>query len=414
MRVPASAGGNGAARFLRIARLVQPRADSSDERRGPAAEPAQVRLHVPVSTILRLLVAAVCVWALLKLIPSLLLLIFSLVLAVTLWPIVDRLERRGLSRSLSVALVAFALVGVLALFVMLVLPPLATQSVELATHIGAYGRNVQAHLNPDHPILARLMAEVFDLPSSPEVARSLKRPLAWGQMFVEASLAVVLVLALAFYLLLDGKRTYAWLLAYVPRRHRQKMAETVPAVSDVVMAYVQGQLLTSVLYGAFAFAVLTFLHVPSAAPLAVLAAICDVLPILGVFLSTIPAAIFALTVSPFAAAAVVALYLLYHALENYVIIPRVYGRRLRLSPLVVLIALIVGGSLYGVLGAVLILPLFAAYPIIEKIWLGDYLSDEVVADHAELEVAADSGEDRVVEAVLQGEEHPSERVAASQ
>lgn len=366
---------------------------------------------MPVSTILKLLVAAVCVWALLKLIPSLILLSVSLILAVTLWPLVDRMERRGLSRSLAVAIVGLGIVGVLAVFVMLVLPPLATQTVAAVQNIGAYRRNVQAHLNPDHPLLARVMSEVFDIPSSPEVADSLKRPLAWGQMLVEWSLASVLVLALSLYLLLDGKRTYAWLLAYVPRRHRQKMAETVPAVSEVVMAYVQGQLLTSLLAGLFAFAVLTFLHVPSALPLAVLAAFCDVLPILGVFVSTVPAALFALAVSPVAAAAVVALYLLYHALENYLIIPRVYGRRLRVSPLVVLIALIVGGSLYGVLGAVLILPLFAAYPIIEKIWLGEYLSDEVVADHAELAEAAATGEDRAIDAVLQGEEHASERAA---
>jgi predicted PurR-regulated permease PerM len=371
----------------------------------------EVRLDVPVSTILKLVVAAVCIWALLKLVPSLILLSVSLILAVTLWPVADRMERRGLSRSLAVAIVGLGIVGVLAVFVMLVLPPLATQTIAAVQNIGAYRRNVQAHLNPDHPLLARVMSEVFDIPSSPEVADSLKRPLAWGQMLLEWSLASVLVLALSLYLLLDGKRTYAWLLAYVPRRHRQKMAETVPAVSEVVMAYVQGQLLTSLLAGLFAFAVLTFLHVPSALPLAVLAAICDVLPILGVFVSTVPAALFALAVSPVAAAAVVALYLLYHALENYLIIPRVYGRRLRVSPLVVLIALIVGGSLYGVLGAVLILPLFAAYPIIEKIWLGEYLSDEVVADHAELAEAAATGEDRAIDAVLQGEEHASERAA---
>jgi len=373
--------------------------------------PTEVRLDVPVSTILKLVIAAVCIWALLKLVPSLILLSVSLILAVTLWPLADRMERRGLSRSLAVAIVGLGIVGVLAAFVMLVLPPLATQTIAAVQNIGAYRRNVQAHLNPDHPLLARVMSEVFDIPSSPEVADSLKRPLAWGQMLLEWSLASVLVLALSLYLLLDGKRTYAWLLAYVPRRHRQKMAETVPAVSEVVMAYVQGQLLTSLLAGLFAFAVLTFLHVPSALPLAVLAAICDVLPILGVFVSTVPAALFALAVSPVAAAAVVALYLLYHALENYLIIPRVYGRRLRVSPLVVLIALIVGGSLYGVLGAVLILPLFAAYPIIEKIWLGEYLSDEVVADHAELAEAAASGEDRAIDAVLQGEEHASERAA---
>ena len=370
---------------------------------------SDVRLHVPISTILKVLIAAVCVWTLLRLVPSLLLLLVALVLAVTLAPLVERLERRGLSRSLSVGLVACAMIAVVAVFVFLVLPPLAGQTIQLAANLGEYRRSVQTRLNPDHPVLAKLMAEIFDIPSSPEVAHSLKRPLAWGQMVLEGSLAAVLVLVLSLYLLLDGKRTYAWLLAYVPRRHRPKMAETVPEVSEVVMAYVQGQLLTSLLYGSFAFVVLTALRVPSALPLAVLAAICDVLPILGVFISTIPAAFFALTVSPFAAAAVVALYLLYHALENYVIIPRVYGRRLRLSPLVVLIALIVGGSLYGVLGAVLILPLFAAYPIIEKIWLSDYLSDEVVADHAELAEAAATGEDRAIDAVLQGEEHPSER-----
>jgi predicted PurR-regulated permease PerM len=368
-----------------------------------------VRIHVPVSTILKVLIAAACLWALLRLIPSLIVLFVALVLAITLWPIVERLERRGLSRSLAVGLVASGMIAVIALFLFLVLPPLATQTIELAANLGAYRRKVQAHLNPDHPLFAKLMAEIFDLPSSPEVAHTLRRPLAWGQVVLESSLAAILVLVLSVYLLLDGKRTYAWLLAYVPRRHRQKMSETVPAVSDVVMAYVQGQLLTSLLYGSFAFVVLTVLRVPSALPLAVLAAVCDVLPILGIFVSTIPAAFFALTVSPVAAAAVVLLYLLYHALENYVIVPRVYGRRLRLSPLVVLIALIVGGSLYGVLGAVLSLPIFAAYPIIEKIWLADYLSDEVVADHAELAEASATGEDRAIDAVLQGEEHPSER-----
>jgi predicted PurR-regulated permease PerM len=256
------------------------------------------------------------------------------------------------------------------------------------------------------------MAEIFDLPSSPEVADSVKRPLVWGQLAIGAVLGGVLAIVLALYLLLDGKRSYAWLLAYVPRHHRKKMAQTVPTVFEVVMAYVQGQLLTSLLCGLFAFGTLTVLDVPSALPLAVLAAICDVVPILGIFISTIPAAIFALTVSPFTAAAVVGLYLLYHVLEDYVIIPRVYGRRLRLSLLVVLIALIVGGSLYGILGAILVLPLFAAYPIIEKIWLHEYLSDEVVADHTVLEQASESGGDRAVKAVLQGKEHPAERAAA--
>lgn len=85
--------------------------------------------------------------------------------------------------------------------------------------------------------------------------------------------------------------------------------------------------------------------------------------------STVPAVLLAMTVSPVAAGAILVLYVLYHVLENYVLIPRIYGRRLRLSGLAVLVTLIIGGSLYGILGAVLVLPIVAAYPIVERIWL---------------------------------------------
>ena len=119
----------------------------------------------------------------------------------------------------------------------------------------------------------------------------------------------------------------------------------------------------------------------------------------------IPAVLLAMTVSPAAAGAVLVLYLLYSALETYVILPKVYGDRLRLSTLAVLLALIIGGALGGIMGAILVLPFVAAYPIIERVWLHEYLSDEVLKDHTALERAAETGSDAVVDAVLKGEEH---------
>ena len=373
----------------------------------PAAAP--IELRVPIATIVKVLVTAAVVWSVLKLLPSLFLLLFAILLALTLSPAVERLERRGFSRGIAVVLIATAMLLVFAAIAAFVLPPLVSQTVDVVQKLPTYKTHVEQRLGPDHPLLARLIVQVLELPTLPEVARSLKRPLAWGQMAVEGLVAGGLVLVLTLYLLVDGKRTYAWLLAYVPRRHRRKMALTVPEMSDVVLAYMQGQLLTSVLAGLWALGVLAAFHVPAAVPLAVLAAICDVLPIVGLVVSIVPAVLFALTVSPGAAIAVFGLYLAYHAIENYVLIPRVYGKRLRLSTLVVLIALVFGGSLYGVLGAILALPLFAAYPIVEKIWLHDYLSDEVVADHHVLQAAAEDGSDRAVDAVLRGERHAAER-----
>ena len=71
-----------------------------------------------------------------------------------------------------------------------------------------------------------------------------------------------------------------------------------------------------------------------------------------------------------------------------------------------LLALIVGGTIQGILGAVLVLPLVAAYPIIERIWLRDVLAPEVLRDHEALAEAVETGNEQAIDAVLSGQEHP--------
>lgn len=145
-----------------------------------------------------------------------------------------------------------------------------------------------------------------------------------------------------------------------------------------------GQVITSVLCAAYAFGVLIALHVPSAALLAVLAGIFDVLPLIGFFLFAIPAVAMAFTVSPTTAALVAGLYAAYHLIENYFIVPKVYGDRLRISNLTVLIACLAGGLVGGVVGVILVLPMVASYPILERIWLQPYLERGTVQKHARL------------------------------
>ncbi len=363
-----------------------------------------VTLRIPVTTILKVVVALALGWALVKLVPTLILVWISMLVAVALAPLVARLERRGVSHGAAVAIVAAGTILVLALFVVVVFPPLASETLRVATHLPAFRRSVDQRLT-DWPVLSKIVDQIFELPSSPEIAKSLKRPLAWGRLAVELVVAAVLGLFLSFYWLLEGKRAYAWGLAYLPRRHRPKATRTMPEIADVVVAYMQGQLIASSLCGAYTFAVLTVLGVPAAVTLALLAAACDALPVLGVLVSSVPAVLLALTVSPFVAGAVLALYLLYHALENSVILPRVYGRRLRLSTLAVLIGLLVGIALAGVLGPILVLPLFAAYPIVEKVWLEEYLGRRTTAEHAALADAPSGESEDTIDAILEGRSH---------
>jgi len=386
---------------------VKPRNSSIDT---PEPERQKAELRIPATTILKVIAAIGLAWAAVRILPEIFLLLLALLLALALAPAVRRLERRGLSRKLAVALVGFLILAVVGGVLVFVVPSLGSQITTLAQNYPLYRARVERRVSADYPDLARLALQIMDLPSSPEVAASLKRPLAWGRVAVTGVVGAAVLFVLVLYLLLDGKRVYAWLLAYVPRRHRSKMAQTLPEISDVVMAYVQGQFLISTLYGVFTLGVLAVLRVPAALPLALLAAICDVVPVLGVLVSMTPAALLAMTVSPFAGFAVAALYLLYHLLENSVIIPRVYGRRLRLSSLAVFVTLVLGVSLFGVAGVIL-LPIVAAYPAIERVWLAEHLSDEVIADHSALENAPESRAERVVQKVLNGEHQraPEER-----
>jgi predicted PurR-regulated permease PerM len=285
------------------------------------------------------------------------------------------------------------------------MPPLVEEIRQFMQNLPFLRHDMERKLAA-YPFLSRVVNQVLMLPESPGVIRWMRQPLAWGKLAVGMVTAIVLVLILTLYLLLDGKRLYAWLLAYVPRKHRRRMAEMAPEVSEVVRGYVQGQILTSVLCAVFTYAALRVLDVPAALPLALLAGVTDVIPVLGMIISIVPAVLLGLTVSPLTAGAVLVFYLLYNALETYVILPRVYGKRLRLSTLAVLLALIIGGALGGIMGAILILPLVAAYPIIERVWLHAYLSEDVLQDHARLEEAAESGSERAVDAVLKGERHP--------
>lgn len=377
----------------------------------PEEPPRRVKIVIPFATIARLLVAALVVWVVLKLWLLFLVLLVAVLIAVTLHPVVAWLQRRGLSRGLAVAVVGVTLLAIILSFAVFVLPPLVAQLIRLAENFPAYRERIERHIPSDQPFLKEIAGEVFDLPSSPGIRAWLGQPLLWGKIAVGVIGLTFFLYVLTVYLLLDGKRVYAWLLAYVPRRFRKRMADTVPEVSDVVFAYVGGQLLTSIITTMVTFGILVGFGVPGAVPLALLAGIADVIPIVGVIISTAPAVLMALTVSPVAGVGVLLLYILYHIVESYVLVPRIYGRRLQLSTLAVLLALIVGGTLQGIVGAFLILPLVAAYPIIERIWLHDYLSSEVIHDHTALERAAESGSDHAVDRVLQGQRHQDERTS---
>ncbi len=365
-----------------------------------------------MATILKVIGSGLGLWAVFLLWPEFLMFLLSVLMAVTLHPAVRWMEGRRIGRGLSVVIIATFAVGVLAVFVAFILPPLTAQVTHLLANLPEFRARILSKIPARYPMVQKAIHELFNSSSSPKVTSTFDRWVVWGRSAVSGLVLAVVVLVLALYLLLHGRSLYAWILAFIPRTYREKLAVTMHEVSDVVHAYVSGQLLAALLFAIFTAVLLTILGVPAVAPLAVIAGVCDVIPVLGILLATIPAVVLALAVSPGAAVTVLVAYVAYHLFETYLLLPRIYGNKLKISSLAVLLAILVGGKLQGILGVVLVLPLVAAYPIVERHWLRGYLADRVLTDHKALAKAAETGSEVAIDTVLHGEKHASEKASA--
>src|SRR5581483_5160708 len=185
--------------------------------------------------------------------------------------------------------------------------------------------------------------------------------LAFGQRTIEIVAYLASTVFLALYVMLDRDRLRGWLFAIVPREDHIRVSRVLIGLERIVGGYVRGQVITSALMAAFTFVVLLVLRVPNALLLALVAGVADVLPYVGAILACGPAVIAALSSRGPNIALIVGIVLAaYQEFESRIIIPRVYGRVLRLPAATVLLALLVGGKLLGILGAILALPFAAA------------------------------------------------------
>lgn len=348
----------------------------------PDMTPPRRRLEIvlPTVTILKVFAALLIAYALYVLWPMVLLVFLALFLAVTLHSFVERLCAKGLKRWLSLTIVIGGMGIALGVGLALLVPAMINQVAGFSQHIPQMREDALNQLPADGWV--RLNIEhLLDNVSWAETQAWLGSFISAGGIAVGGLSQTALVLVIALYLLIDGGKTYEWLLAFFSPFQRRKLRNTSKEISKVIFGYVSGQVITSVLVMIFTFIVLGVLRVPGALTLASLAGLLDILPILGFIISTVPAVLLALTVSPRTAVIVLSLYLLFHVFENYFIVPRVYGKSLRMSTLTVLLGLLAGALLAGIPGSLAALPVIASYAAIERIWLKPYLRDGVSEKH---------------------------------
>ena len=348
----------------------------------PASEPVEGRLvlHIPWITFFKIGVAVLVAGAVYLLWPLLLLVFLALFLAVTLHAFVEWLEKKGVRRWASLTIVLTGLLVVLTVTIALILPLLIEQVASFAKNLPTLYEQAMSQL-PVNPQIRDGVVSFMASAKWEELGEWMGRFLSAGGIALSGLSQMILLLIIAIYMLIDGKKSYDWFLAFFSPLKRAKLRLTSDEISKVIFGYVSGQVITSILVTVSSYIVLRSLQVPGALMLAIVAGLFDILPILGFFIAMAPAFLLALNVSPQTAGLVLMAYLVIQTLENYLIVPMVYGKNLRVSTLTVLLGLLAGTLLAGIPGALAALPVIASYGAIERIWLKPFLREGVSEKH---------------------------------
>ena len=346
-----------------------------------------IRIELSLRQILTFVGIGLGLWLLMKLWGVVLLAAIGLLIAAALMPYVDWLWRRTHNRALSVVIVVFGVLAALALVVLIVVPPMIDQGQGLWERRTEYrDRAAQfADQRGWYDLRDRIAAfEPGDLAG--ELAGS--RLLNTGRTVIVGLFTLFTVFFLSAYFLLDARRLKQFLYFSTPRPWHIHIKELLPALQRVVGGYIRGQAITSGSIFVFTFIVLTVMQVPNALALSAIAAIADLIPLVGVYLLLAPIALAAIAVSTTTAIVVVGLMLLYQQFEDRVLIPRVYGATLRLPTIAVVLAILAGAELLGLVGALLALPLAAGIRVVVE-YFADVKKVSTHSTAAQAETAAD-------------------------
>jgi len=367
-----------------------------------------VRFEVSPATMIQLILVVACLWLLIRLWPVFLVLVVALLIVGAMSPAVSWMEARRVRRGLAIAIVFMLLLVVAALAVTLTIPSLVTQASALVEQEPAFRARLA-----DYLALSNLTAPLADWLRHVKYDALLRAISAtafnFSMRIFEITAYGASAIFLALYIMIDRDRLRGALFSVVPRSHHIRLARVMMNLETIVGAYMRGQLITCFLIAAFAFVLMVACGVPYAMALAVFAGVADVLPYIGPLLSIGPMVLAALARGPVIVAVVLLIMLAYEEFESRVLVPRIYGRSLRLPSSVVLFALLAGGTLMGILGALLALPVAAAVMmLIEELRVELPGQQEQVAD-VEQRVGDERAED---EYERRTEGVPAEQAAA--
>jgi predicted PurR-regulated permease PerM len=297
----------------------------------------------------------------------LVLVVIALFLSISIEPVVRWLTRRGMPRAAAVAVVVVTVVVLAAAFIWSLVPPIVNQSGRLAHELPVYvdrwsdGSKAIREVADRYHVTERLTAVVSGLP-----AKLAGGAVGYFRRFIGTAASALTVLVLTIYFTADLPRLRRSLVATFPPARRGRAAEIIDVMVEKVGGYMIGNIIISVIAGVTSFICLKVLGIPYPLPLAVIVAVADLIPMIGAALGATVCMVVALfTVGLWPRTVILVLFfVLYQLVENYLLVPRIFRNTVDLPAAVVLLAALVGGTVLGLVGALMAIPIAATVKVV--------------------------------------------------
>ncbi len=302
------------------------------------------KIEISHRTIIFTVALLIGLWVILQIRDILFLLFISFILMSALRPIVELLARIKIPRIVAILLIYSVIFGLFGFSLAGAIPSLVMQSTKLVQELPIVVSRVLPYWDIDIRSISQQIAPISENVVKVTVG------------IFSNVITTLTVLVFTFYFLLERRHIEMFLTSVIGEDAARQTLDVLETIEQRLGAWVRGELFLMFCVGLFSYIGLTILHVDFALPLAIIAGLLEIIPMVGPILSAIPAVLVALASSPFLALSVVALFFIVQQVENNLIVPFVMKKSVGLSPLVTIVSLMIGGKLMGVTGAILAVP----------------------------------------------------------
>ncbi len=344
----------------------------------PASSSDEKIITWTTSQVVLATVFVVCVflifWLLYRLGFLIFLLFVAIVIGIALRPMIEWLQRRGVSRLAGIIIIYILLAGLATGFLALIFPLIADQATQLSQNLPQYyGEIRQALINSNNRLLQNIALRIpaqlslLFVPGSAteeDVLNQVTQTVFYANLAVKGILSILAVFLLAYYWTQESAQIVRTLVRLVPLNRRNETQEFLQLAERKIGGYIRGQGILCLVVGLAAFVFYSLIGLPYTLVLAIFAGLMEMIPVFGPALGAIPALLAALSLDPGKAIWVLLATGIIQMMENLWLVPRIMKNSMGVNPIIILLSLVAFGSVFGFAGAVLALPLAAIIQLI--------------------------------------------------